>query len=286
VFGVADDQIPAIALPQDRRLLDARMCNAGDMVAINHIMEPDLHILLVESPPEWPVHVPLDELTEARVHDKAAVVAQTPSGQGGIGPMLIVPTPFGLLVVFGDDTTEDETIKIAEAIDLNAVQIPEADPIFVGVLNGLNFYDGTGDVPECKYGQYGLLGGSHGRPYPMDGRLAANPSYLPAGTEQLRTDVIICDNMESVETTYQLGRDPESQYWIVRTSGEAEWFSVYSRGWFSESSVAGLPAVVIASPGLRTDAGPQLHVREAFGLTTIYGPDRDELIRIAEGLNR
>jgi hypothetical protein len=290
VFGVQDDEIPSVTLPPGRALVDARMCSDEQVTAVNYILDGSVWVLLVSGPKEWaigPGERRLEELQEVSVNGRAGALLPatevTPGQFGPTGATLIVDAPFGLLVVYGSTLFNEEALQIASDIDLDAVTIPEGDPTFVGDLNGVSFYDYR-DAGECRYGPMGS-GATQTREAPLDERLLIEPGYVPNGAKLTGTELAhVCPQFESFEAFYQL--PDQSQYWIVRKSGVPEWFSVYSREWYKESTIAGRPAVIVESPGVSTDAGAQVYVVEDFGLTTVYGPDREEAIRIAEGLNR
>ena len=161
VFGVRDDEVPAIALPPGRELLDARMCDDEEVTAVNYILDGSVWVVLASGPKEWAIDSRqrrLEELQEVSVGGHAAALLPateaTPGQLGPTGATLVVDAPFGLLVVYGSTLFNEEALSIASAIDLNAVTIPEADPTFVGEINGISFYDYK-DSGSCRYGPMG-----------------------------------------------------------------------------------------------------------------------------------
>lgn len=287
VFSVAEEDLPDIAIPAGHEVADVRMCKLGGITVLNYILDPDFHIELVAGPQQWASLVPLDELSVVSTAVGDVVVAPQPSGYpGGTGATAVHSAPFGLVVANGG--SEDDAIAAATAIDAADVQVPLGKDIFAGDINGIHFWNVLGgQIPHCSYTQYGFEE-AHGIAEPTDPRLKIEPGYVPAGAHPLQTiGYRQCDGVESAEVSYYFGATTPGQYWIVRKSGTPEWYSTYSEDWYSATTVAGLDAVLVAAPpGLDGDSGVELFVREAFGMTAIYGPDATELVKIAEGLNR
>ena len=184
----------------------------------------------------------------------------------------------------GEPAPEADLLAALASVDPDA-SVPAGD-VFTGEMSGIRFYTPYAyDARKpCTYGPYGLWDGD-GIIRPRDVRMLIEPSYLPEFYELVRTEARLCEDMEAMEALYQFPLS-DNQYWIVRKT-EPSWYSMYARDWFTETEIAGRAAILIQSPeGLLPDRRPTLLVREDFGVTVIQGPDPDELIGIAEGLNR
>jgi len=216
------------------------------------------------------------------------VLAPTNEENLGAGAMAVRLTDWGLIVA--QRMSDVSAVPAVAAVD-QADPPPEGEDIFTGELGGITFYSGIGyDVERpCSYGLLGF-----GDPdaevitEPEDERLNIEPGYLPANVVQ--TGEVIghrCGDVEIIETSY-IYLDGNAQFTMIRRSGDPEWISIYSREWFTETEVAGLPAVILQSPAGISEESPTatVYVREEFGVLVVVGPDVDEVVRIAEGLNR
>lgn len=290
-FSVPEDALPHVSLPDGRKPSFPSACVDRGVTAFGFFFEPQTYVLLL-SGHEWPVAIPLDEAVATSVGARPAVLIRPrePNLQDGV--TLIVPASAGLLVVNGYNLSADQALAMAAAIDLDSLQIPKAEPRFTGVLNGIEFNDPVHfTYGVCRNGYYGLDGGQAVTGPPKDARLNIEPSYLPPGVSahpdpqigpSSAPDVLMCGDIESVQRGYGTG----GQYWIVRKSGLPEWYSSFSRDWYTEITVAGLPAVLVEAPAaLTNEKWSQVFIREEFGLTMVRAPDAADVLKIAEGLN-
>jgi hypothetical protein len=285
-FEVSAGDLPVITFPQ-AQLTEARLCRLADVTVLNYILVADVHIELVAGPPEWPVYAPLDSVrTEGDL-----VIAPEATEFAGLGATVIRQAPFGLIVGYG--ASEADLIAAVSAIDPATIQMPEAKDIFTGDVNGIHFESEFSDADKrCKFSSFGFVG-TEPTTAPADQRVIIEPSYLPEhATAHQSVLYSRCDDIESAEVSYYIDEpaaDPNDQYYIVRKSGVPEWTSLSSAGWYSETTVAGLPAVLLAPPAAiagEVAPGATLFIREDFGLTVVDGPDQAEVIQIAGGLNR
>ncbi len=285
-FEVSASSVPVITFPQ-AQLTQARICKLAGVTALNYVLVGDVHIELVAGPPEWPVRAPLDSVRE----EGGLVIAPETAEFAGLGATVIKPAPFGLIIGYGG--VESDLIAAVTAIDEATITMPEARDIFAGDLNGILFESEFSDAEKrCKFSSYGLTG-AEATTAPVDQRVVIEPGYLPEhATAQQSVLYSKCDDIESAEVSYYIDEpaaDPSDQYYIVRKSGAPEWTSLSSEGWYSETTVAGLPAVLLTAPAAlagEVEPGATLFIREDFGLTVVDGPDAAEVIKIAEGLNR
>lgn len=294
-FEVSAGSVPVIIFPQ-AQLTEAQMCKLAGVTVLNYVVVADVHIELVAGPPEWPVYAPLDSV---RTEGGLVIAPESPESSTkneavqspGPGPTVIRQAPFGLIVGYG--ASEADLIAAVSAIDPAIIQMPEAKDIFTGDVNGIYFESlFRVDPPKCSYSLGGFIG-AEPTSAPADVRVTIEPSYLPEKATALQSVLYSkCDDIESAEVSYYIDEpaaESNDQYYIVRKSGVPEWTSLSSAGWYTETTLAGLPAVLLAPPAViagEVAPGATLFIREAFGLTVIDGPDAAEVIKIAEGLNR
>jgi hypothetical protein len=282
VFSVSQDDLSDIPLLAGHDIGNIRMCKLG---GITVLLDPELEVVLVAGPPQWPALVPLEELRVVTTAVGDVVVAPPREDFPMGGATAVRIAPFGLVVSYG--RPEEEAVSAVASIDVDGLDIPLGKDIFTGDINGIHFESEFSDrSKECTYSAYGFSG--EPTTAPSDPRIVIEPGYLPANAIAHQTVLYRhCDDVESADVTYYIsGSTPDNQYWIVRLS-KADWGSVYAEDWYTETTVAELDAVLrSAPPGIETDAGAALFVREAFGLTAITGPDAVELVKIAEKLNR
>ena len=289
VFSVPETELPDIPIPAGYQVLDTRMCKLDGMTIINYILTSDFHIELVATnAPEWPMNVPVEQLSVRSTDVGEVVLAPTPGVNIGIGLMAVRSAPFGLIVAFGGNAPTEEVLAAVAAIDANNITIPPGKDIFSGEINGITFRPGIGyDAFEpCTYGAYGLISGE-GISALADSRLEIEPGYLPPGATPSRVaQYQSCGDIETSEASYHFATSSMG-YGIQRKSGAPEWFALYSEDWYTATTVDGLDAVLFGAPsGFDVDFAAMLFVRETFGLTAITGPDAAELVKITEGLNR
>ena len=195
-------------------------------------------------------------------------------------------TEFGLIVVALDSTIEDAK-AIAASIDPDSISVPLGKPSFEGPVNGIRLYntlDADNRSEGCRYSAYGIENSQFQGVVPEDSPLAIRPTYLPEGFSEGQTIAHDCGGgLELVEASFRGGG-----LGVIRASGERAWYSVYSEDWITAVTIAGLPAVVIASPEwAKEEERPTVVVREAFGITVVYGSaSLEDAIRVVEGLNR
>jgi hypothetical protein len=289
VFSVSRDDLSDIPLLPGYDVGEIRMCKLGGSTVL---LAPasTLPIEFVAGPPRWASLVPLDALRVVSTAVGDVVVAPEPTEfPGGSGATAVRIAPFGLVVAHGG--SEEDVVSAVVSVDTTGVHIPLGQDIFTGDINGIHFESEFSPAAgaECTYAWDGFVGGEPEIAL-SDTRVAIEPSYLPlSATPQTTVAYMRCDDVEFAEIGYYFpgGVYPNDQYWIGRKSGKPEWFSGFAEDWYTQTSVAGLPAVLVsAPPGIESDSGAGLYVREAFGMTAIHGPDPAELVKIAEGLNR
>jgi hypothetical protein len=280
-----------LTFPENYELLDVRMCR-HDITAIGYIFD-DALVVLAEGLYEWPINVPAERLSAGTIAGRPAVfVAPVFPGQH-MGAAVIVAEDFGIVVVSRMDNL-DEARRIAEGIVGEDIHIPQGKDTFIGTLNGIRFYDNThadNRKDGCLWGNYGIEDPqADGVGIPTDTPLDIIPSYLPEGYSLFDKRGTTCGGaIDLVEASLGL-REGYYDLGVLRLSGEAAWYSVYSEDWLTPGTIAGNPAVLIAPPawaGDMRDGLIQVVVKEDFGLTVVSGTiPLEEAKRVAEGLNR